>query len=74
MTGEEDEYEDDNGGADRRPQRLEQRLGRRSRWLKIAGCTLAGVLVLGAGGAGWAFWQLNGNIKSVDINSALGDD
>ncbi|MDX2824762.1 LytR family transcriptional regulator [Streptomyces ipomoeae] len=74
VTGEEDEYEDDNGGADRRPQRLEQRLGRRSRWLKIAGCTLAGVLVLGAGGAGWAFWQLNGNIKSVDINSALGDD
>jgi LCP family protein required for cell wall assembly len=30
--------------------------------------------VLGAGAAGWAYWQLNDNIKSVDINSALGDD
>lgn len=26
------------------------------------------------GGAGWAYWHLNHNIKSVDINSALGDD
>ncbi|MGW0840278.1 LCP family protein [Streptomyces sp. NPDC002787] len=59
MTGEEDEY----GGV-----------GRRRRWLKFAGCTLAGVLVLGAVGAGWAFWRLNDNIESVDINSALGDN
>ncbi|WP_372443606.1 LCP family protein [Streptomyces adelaidensis] len=63
MTGEESACEDDNGGA-----------GRRRRRLKFAGFALAGVLVLGAGGAGWAFWQLNDNIKSVDINSALGDD
>ena len=27
-----------------------------------------------AGAAGWAYWHLNNNIKSVDINSALGDD
>ncbi|MEV4862044.1 LCP family protein [Streptomyces ossamyceticus] len=60
MKGEEDE---ESGGAGRRP-----------RWLKIAGGTLAGVLVLGACGAGWAFWRLNDNIRSVDINSALGDD
>ncbi|MDC2947251.1 LCP family protein [Streptomyces heilongjiangensis] len=60
MTGEEDEeYE----GAGRRP-----------RWLRMAGGALAGVLVLGACGAGWAFWRLNDNISSVDINSALGDD
>ncbi|WP_286256265.1 LCP family protein [Streptomyces graminofaciens] len=63
MTGEQNEYGDDSGGG-----------RRRSRWLKIAGGTLAGVLVLGAGGAGWAYWKLNDNIKSVDINSALGDD
>jgi LCP family protein required for cell wall assembly len=51
-----------------------RRRGRRSRALKAAGLTLAGVLVLGAGAAGWAYWHLNSNIKSVDINSALGDD
>ncbi|MDX3246762.1 LCP family protein [Streptomyces sp. ME18-1-4] len=48
--------------------------GRRSRALKAAGLTLAAVLVLGVGTAGWAYWHLNGNIKSVDIDNALGDD
>jgi LCP family protein required for cell wall assembly len=42
--------------------------------LKVAGLTLAGALVLGVGAAGWAYWHLNNNIKSVDIDSALGDD
>lgn len=42
--------------------------------LKAAGLTLAGALVLGIGTAGWAYWHLDSNIKSVDINSALGDD
>jgi LCP family protein required for cell wall assembly len=42
--------------------------------LKAAGLTLAGALVLAIGTAGWAYWHLNSNIKSVDINSALGDD
>ncbi|MFF3451919.1 LCP family protein [Streptomyces sp. NPDC002667] len=50
------------------------RRGRRSRVLKAAGLTLAGLLVLGAGTAGWAYWHLNQNIKSVDIDSALGDN
>lgn len=63
VTGEGNECGNDNGGA-----------GRRRRRLKIAGFALAGVLVLGASGAGWAFWRLNDNIKSVDINSALGDN
>jgi LCP family protein required for cell wall assembly len=49
-------------------------VGRRSRALKAAGLTLAGVVVLAAAAAGWAYWQLNGNIHSVDINSALGDN
>ncbi|WBO69237.1 LCP family protein [Streptomyces camelliae] len=49
-------------------------MGRRSRALKIVGLTLAGVLVLGAAAGGWAYWHLNHNIKSVDIDSALGDD
>ncbi|KUM74867.1 LCP family protein [Streptomyces curacoi] len=51
-----------------------RRTGRRSRALKTAGLVLAGALVLGVGAAGWAYWQLNANIKSVDINNALGDD
>jgi LCP family protein required for cell wall assembly len=35
---------------------------------------MAGLLVLGAGAAGWVYWHLNDNIKSVDIDNALGDD
>ncbi|MFF0010596.1 LCP family protein [Streptomyces sp. NPDC005374] len=42
--------------------------------LKAVGLGLAGLLVLGIGTAGWVYWHLNANIKSVDINSALGDD
>ncbi|MCT9081687.1 LCP family protein [Streptomyces fulvoviolaceus] len=59
---------DENGDA------AGKRPGRRPRLLKAAGLTLAGALVLGIGAAGWAYWHLNSNIKSVDINSALGDD
>ncbi|MFJ8788248.1 LCP family protein [Streptomyces sp. NPDC102462] len=62
MTG-----HDENGDEDRRT-------GRRSRALRAAGLALAGALVLGIGAAGWVYWHLNHNIKSVDINSALGDD
>ncbi|MFF8998927.1 LCP family protein [Streptomyces achromogenes] len=51
-----------------------RRTGRRSRALRIAGLTLAGTLVLAAAAAGWAYWHLNHNITSVDIDSALGDD
>ncbi|MGW2517163.1 LCP family protein [Streptomyces sp. NPDC001617] len=35
---------------------------------------MAGLLVLGVGAAGFAYWHLDHNIKSVDINQALGDD
>ncbi|MER6357750.1 LCP family protein [Streptomyces sp. NPDC001634] len=62
MTG-----HDENGDEGRRT-------GRRSRVLKAAGLTLAGALVLAIAAAGWAYWHLNDNIKSVDINNALGDD
>ncbi|MFJ6070072.1 LCP family protein [Streptomyces sp. NPDC093065] len=50
-----------------------ERDGRR-RGLRAAGLALTGALLLGAGAAGWAYLHLNGNIKSVDINGALGDD
>lgn len=36
--------------------------------------TAAGILVLGGTGAGYLYFKLNGNIKSVDINQALGTD
>lgn len=42
--------------------------------LKAAGLTLAAALVVGIGTAGWAYWHLNDNIKSVDIDNALGDN
>ncbi|MEU0677718.1 LCP family protein [Streptomyces sp. NPDC006172] len=51
--------------------------GRRRRpgTLKTAGLTLAAALVLGAAVAGWAAYRhLDGNITSVDIDTALGDD
>ena len=49
-------------------------VGRRSRLLKAAGIALGCVLVASLAGAAWAYWHLNRNIDSVDINSALGDD
>jgi LCP family protein required for cell wall assembly len=49
-------------------------VGRRPRALRIAGLALAAALVPGAVAGGWADRHLNGNITSVDINSALGDD
>jgi LCP family protein required for cell wall assembly len=52
----------------------DRRVGRRPGVLKAVGLTLAGALVAGCAAAGWAYWHLNSNIKSVDINSALGDD
>ncbi|WP_416984949.1 LCP family protein [Streptomyces sp. T028] len=51
-----------------------RRAGRRSKVLKAAGLTLAAALVLGIGTAGWAYWHLNDNIRSVDIDQALGDN
>ncbi|MBK3640807.1 MULTISPECIES: LCP family protein [Streptomyces] len=36
--------------------------------------TAAGIVVLGGTGAGYLYFKLNGNIKSVDINGALGTD
>ncbi|WP_443059709.1 LCP family protein [Streptomyces sp. NBC_00443] len=50
------------------------RATRRSKALKAAGLVFAGTLVLGAAAVSWAYWHLNHNIKSVDIDSALGDD
>ncbi|WP_435279090.1 LCP family protein [Streptomyces sp. 1222.5] len=49
-------------------------VGRRRRALRITGFALAGALVLAAAATTWAYRHLDDNIKSVDINTALGDD
>ncbi|MFE0452174.1 LCP family protein [Streptomyces sp. NPDC058914] len=54
-------------GRRRRP-----RAGRRS--LLVTAWTAAGIVVLGGTGAGYLYFKLNGNIKSVDIDRALGAD
>ncbi|CAM5332131.1 LytR family transcriptional regulator OS=Streptomyces alboniger OX=132473 GN=CP975_24460 PE=3 SV=1 [Streptomyces alboniger] len=40
----------------------------------IMAWTAAGIVVLGGTGAGYLYFKLNGNIKSVDIDSVLGTD
>ena len=47
---------------------------RRRRGLRITAWAAAGVVLLGAAGAGYLYYRLNGNINSVDINGALGQD
>ncbi|WP_457781818.1 LCP family protein [Streptomyces olivaceus] len=42
--------------------------------MREACLALAGALLLGCAAAGWAYWHLSGNITSVDIDGALGDD
>jgi LCP family protein required for cell wall assembly len=46
----------------------------RSKALLITAWTAAGIVVLGGAGAGYLYFKLNGNIKTVDINQALGTD
>lgn len=47
---------------------------RRRRGLRITAWVAAGLVLVGAGGAGYLYFRLNGNIHSVDIDSALGAD
>lgn len=46
----------------------------RRKALLVTAWTAAGVVVLGGTGAGYVYFKLNGNIKSVDIDQALGAD
>ena len=46
----------------------------RRKALLITAWTAAGIVVLGGTGVGYLYFKLNGNIKSVDINQALGTD
>ncbi|MFF4018302.1 LCP family protein [Streptomyces sp. NPDC001843] len=46
----------------------------RRKALLVTAWTAAGVFVVGGTGLGYVYFKLNGNIKSVDINQALGND
>jgi LCP family protein required for cell wall assembly len=68
------------GSAGRAPGEGSSALGagaarrRRRRGLKIAAWAAAGLVLVGAGSAGYLYYRLNGNIHSVDIDGALGRD
>lgn len=46
----------------------------RRRALTITLCALVSVVLLGGAGLGYVYFKLNGNLKGVDINAALGHD
>ncbi|MFI2201706.1 LCP family protein [Streptomyces sp. NPDC020192] len=46
--------------------------GKGRRALRATAWTAAGVVVLGGAGLGYVYFKLNGNIRSLDINQALG--
>lgn len=46
----------------------------RHKGLMVTAWTAAGIVVLGGAGAGYVYFKLNGNLKSVDIDQALGTD
>ncbi|MFJ4688245.1 LCP family protein [Streptomyces sp. NPDC091377] len=48
--------------------------GKRSTGLRIATWTAAGIVLLGGTGAGYVYFKLNGNLKSIDIDHLLGSD
>ncbi|QHC25444.1 LCP family protein [Streptomyces sp. GS7] len=47
---------------------------RRRRALTVTLCALVGAVLLGGAGLGYVYFKLNGNLKGVDINAALGQD
>jgi LCP family protein required for cell wall assembly len=52
--------------------RRRQASSKRHKALLVTAWAAAGVVVLGGTGAGYLYFKLNGNLKSVDINGALG--
>ncbi|MFJ5178832.1 LCP family protein [Streptomyces griseoviridis] len=48
--------------------------GRHHTAMVVMAWTAAGIVLLGGTGAGYVYFKLNGNIKSVDINQLLGTD
>ncbi|MFD7027942.1 LCP family protein [Streptomyces sp. NPDC059917] len=66
----------DSRGSGRRAARRSRRkpTTKRRRALTITAWTAAGVVLLGGAGLGYFYVKYNGNLKSVDIDAALGKD
>ncbi|WP_086559097.1 LCP family protein [Streptomyces africanus] len=47
---------------------------KRHKALMVTAWTAAGIVAVGGAGAGYVYFKLNGNLKSVDIDQALGTD
>ncbi|MDO0925716.1 LCP family protein [Streptomyces sp. TG1A-8] len=56
------------------PAAVGPRRGKRRTALLAAAWTAAGVVLLGGTGAGFVYFRLNGNLRSVDIDQTLGND
>lgn len=48
--------------------------GNRRKGLLVTAWVVSGIVVLGGTGVGYVYFKLNGNLKSVDIDQALGTD
>ncbi|MGW6852676.1 LCP family protein [Streptomyces virginiae] len=62
----------DHGG--RAAARRRRKPARRRKALAVAAWSAAGVVLLGGAGLGFFYFKLNGNLKTVDIDQALGTD
>ncbi|THA38007.1 LCP family protein [Streptomyces sp. A1547] len=66
--------EDSRGSGRRAAGRRRRKPSKRRKALVIAAWSAAGVVLLGGAGLGWFYFHLNGNLKTVDIDQALGAD
>ncbi|OKK20593.1 transcriptional regulator [Streptomyces sp. CB00455] len=66
--------EDSTGRGHRVAGRRRKRPPRRRRAVVIAAWSAAGVVLLGGAGLGYFYVKFNGNLKTVDIDQALGSD
>lgn len=74
LRTEESMSDDSKGSGGRAAGRRRRKPPRRRRALVIAAWTAAGVVLLGGAGLGYFYFKLNGNLKTVDIDQALGTD
>ncbi|GGW38729.1 LCP family protein [Streptomyces caelestis] len=61
-------------GSRRRAKGRRRKPRRRHKAVMVTAWTAAGIVALGGVGAGYMYFKLNGNLKSVDIDQALGTD
>ena len=66
--------QDSTGRGRRAAGRRRRKPVKRRAALAVAAWTAAGVVLLGGAGVGYFYFKLNGNLKTVDIDQALGTD